>query len=132
MANYLEGLCVFICLGDLMAHFMSSEKFLKLYRHIAGVLILLLLLEPFGKELSKEIDGQGSLYELEKRLSGQEVLWSKESGREVLEKETEKTTQAYLGDLTDEKLRERLEDYGYEIEETEGNTEKTDYGREGE
>ena len=101
MANYLEGLCVFICLGDLMAHFMSSEKFLKLYRHIAGVLILLLLLEPFGKELSKEIAGQGSLYELERRLSGQEALWSKESGREMLEKESEKTSRAYLGDLTD-------------------------------
>lgn len=132
MANYLEGLCVFICLGDLMAHFMPSEKFLKLYRHIAGVLILLLLLEPFGKELSKEMAGQGSLYELERRLSGQEALWNKESGRELLEKETEKTTRAYLGDLTDEKLKERLEDYGYEIEETEGNTEKTDYGKEGE
>lgn len=138
MADYLEGLCVFICLGDLMAHFMPSDKFLKLYRHIAGVLILLLLLKPLGKEVFVDGDRQESFHELERRLAGWERLWNAEDETEMLADETEKMTQAYLGGLTDETLKEKLKAYGYEIEETEGNAEsiqenrgKTDYGKEG-
>lgn len=122
MDSYLERLCIFICLGDLLANFLPSPKFEKLYRYVAGILILLLVIEPLGKDVSKLLEEDGNSLEksFEERIAGQDSLWNAGNGTEIIKEETEKMTEAYLGQLTEEELAEELAGYGYEIVPKEG------------
>lgn len=118
MASYLERLCIFICLGDLLANFLPSEKFTKLYRYIAGALVLVLIIQPLGKateELVEKAKG-GYREEFEERMSGQNAFWKTQSEEEFL-KETENVLEAYMGQITDEEMKEKLEESGYEVHE---------------
>lgn len=118
MASYLERLCIFICLGDLLANFLPSEKFVKLYRHIAGALILVLIIQPLGKEvaeLAENAEG-GIREEFEERIEGQNAFWKAGSKDELME-ETENVLEDYLGQMTEEEMKEELAEYGYEVNE---------------
>lgn len=116
MGTYLERLCVFICLGDLLANFLPSPKFAKLYRYVAGALILLLILNPLGREVSEFIEkGEGGMREsFQERITEQSRFWN---GEEV-GNESEKLMDAYMESFTDEEMKEELERYGYEMEES--------------
>lgn len=121
MGSYLERLCIFICLGDLLANFLPSPKFEKLYRYVAGILILLLVIEPLGRDVSKMIeDGNGMEETFKERIAGQAGLWDAEKGAESIKEETERMTEAYLGQWTEEEMAEELVQYGYEITPAEG------------
>ncbi|MBP3458086.1 MAG: stage III sporulation protein AF [Lachnospiraceae bacterium] len=128
MGSYLERLCIFICLGDLLANFLPSSKFEKLYRYVAGILILLLVIEPLGKDVSKlmEEEGNGLEKTFEERIAGQDLLWDAGKGTDRIKEETERMTEAYLGQLTEEEIAEELTDYGYEIESEEGADKKVE------
>lgn len=119
MGTYLERLCIFICLGDLLANFLPSPKFAKLYRYVAGALILLLIINPLGQEVSELLDngGVGIEEEFQDRLLQQKRLWNAENTDEV-GKESEKMLDAYMESFTDEEMKEELERYGYEMEES--------------
>lgn len=116
MGTYLERLCIFICLGDLLGNFLPSPKFEKLYHAMAGVLVLLVLLHPLGKNIAKNMENQESRQwaAFEERTLGQKDLWNVEAGTESIRKETEKIMEDYLAGLTEEELEEELEQYGYE------------------
>lgn len=118
MASYLERLCIFICLGDLLANFLPSEKFTRLYRYIAGALVLVLIIQPLGKETAKLVEKAEGGYteEFEEKISGQNALWKMQSKEEFME-ETENVLEEYLGEMTDEEMKEKLEEYGYEVRE---------------
>lgn len=122
MGSYLERLCIFICLGDLLANFLPSSKFEKLYRYVAGILILLLVIEPLGKDVSKLMEEEGNDLEavFEERIAGQDSLWDAESGTDSIKEETARMTEAYLGQITEEEMEEELAEYGYEIMQEEG------------
>lgn len=121
MGSYLERLCIFICLGDLLANFLPSPKFEKLYRYVAGILILLLVIEPFGRDVSKMIEDRNGMEEVfRERIAGQAGLWDAENGAETIKEETERMTEAYLGQWTEEEMAEELVQYGYEITPEEG------------
>lgn len=122
MGDYLERLCIFICLGDLLANFLPSPKFEKLYRYVAGILILLLVIEPLGKDVSKLMEERGNGLEaaFEERIAGQGSLWDAGKGTDSIKEETERMTEAYLGQLTEEEMAEELTEYGYEIVPEEG------------
>ena len=109
MGTYLERLCIFICLGDLLANFLPSQKFAKLYRYVAGALILLLIVNPLGQEMSEFINiGEGGVGEsFRERILKQNELWY-----------TENVLDAYMESFTDEEMKEELERYGYEMEES--------------
>lgn len=119
MGSYLERLCVFICLGDMLANFLPSTKFAKLYRYVAGALILLLVLDPLGRGVSefmeKGKDGGRELFQ--ERLMEQGRLWDGKSADEA-GKEAERMMDAYMESFTDEEIKEELERYGYEMEES--------------
>lgn len=119
MGTYLERLCVFICLGDLLANFLPSPKFAKLYRYVVGALILLLILNPLGKEVSEFMEkGEGGIGEsFQERMAEQNRFWNEIDADEV-EKESEKLMDAYMESFTDEEMKEELERYGYEMEES--------------
>lgn len=119
MGTYLERLCIFICLGDLLANFLPSPKFAKLYRYVAGALILLLIINPLGQEVSELLDngGVGIEEEFQDRLLKQNRLWNAGNTDEV-GKESEKMLDAYMESFTDEEMKEELERYGYEMEES--------------
>lgn len=119
MGTYLERLCIFICLGDLLANFLPSPKFAKLYRYVAGALILLLIINPLGQEVSELLDngGVGIEEEFQDRILQQKRLWNAENTDEV-GKESEKMLDAYMESFTDEEMKEELERYGYEMEES--------------
>lgn len=119
MGTYLERLCIFICMGDLLANFLPSPKFAKLYRYIAGALILLLIINPLGREASELIDNwEGGIGEgFQERILKQNELWNVENLDEVGE-ESEKVLDAYMESFTDEEMKEELERYGYEMEES--------------
>lgn len=119
MGTYLERLCIFICLGDLLANFLPSQKFAKLYRYIAGALILLLIINPLGQEVSELIDnGEGGMVDsFQERILKQNELWNPENTDDV-RKESEKMLDAYMESFTDEEMKEELERYGYEMEES--------------
>lgn len=119
MGTYLERLCIFICLGDLLANFLPSPKFAKLYRYVAGALILLLIINPLGQEVSELLDngGVGIEEEFQDRLFKQNRLWNAGNTDEV-GKESEKMLDAYMESFSDEEMKEELERYGYEMEES--------------
>lgn len=119
MGTYLERLCIFICLGDLLANFLPSPKFAKLYRYVAGALILLLIINPLGQEVSELLDngGVGIEEEFQDRLLQQNRLWNAEN-TDGVGKESEKMLDAYMESFTDEEMKEELERYGYEMEES--------------
>ncbi len=119
MGTYLERLCIFICLGDLLANFLPSPKFAKLYRYVAGALILLLIINPLGREVSELLDngGVGIEEEFQDRILKQNRLWNAENTDEV-GKESEKMLDAYMESFSDEEMKEELERYGYEMEES--------------
>lgn len=117
MGSYLERLCIFICLGDLLANFLPSSKFTKLYRYIAGALILLLVLKPLGQEAwemfeNGNIEAGADFFE---RMEEQKKLWRGEGTEEIAE-ESEKMLDAYMESFTDEEMKEELKRYGYEME----------------
>lgn len=115
MGAYLERLCIFICLGDLLGHFLPSKQFTGLYRMVVGALVLLILLEPLGKNMSEIIREQGQNWEeaFADIASGQSSLWSVD--KEALEKETGKAADAYLSGMSEEEVKEELAEYGWEI-----------------
>ncbi|MBD5542281.1 MAG: hypothetical protein HDR00_14045 [Lachnospiraceae bacterium] len=117
MASYLERLCIFICLGDLLANFLPSEKFVKLYRHIAGALILVLIIQPLGKEVAGLVENAegGIREEFEERIEGQNAFW-KAGNEDALMEETENVLEDYLGQMTEEEMKEELAEYGYEVD----------------
>jgi len=119
VGTYLERLCIFICLGDLLANFLPSQKFAKLYRYVAGALILLLIVNPLGQEMPEFINiGEGGVGEsFRERILKQNELWYTENMDEV-SKESEKVLDAYMESFTDEEMKEELERYGYEMEES--------------
>lgn len=119
MGTYLERLCIFICLGDLLANFLPSPKFAKLYRYVAGALILLLIVNPLGQEVSKLMDNGGGEIgeEFQEKILKQSQLWNAENMDEV-SKESEQMLDAYMESFTDEEIKEELERYGYEMEES--------------
>ena len=119
MGTYLERLCIFICLGDLLANFLPSPKFAKLYRYVAGALILLLIVNPLGQEVSKLMDNGGGEIgeEFQERILKQSQFWNAENMDEV-SKESEQMLDAYMESFTDEEMKEELERYGYEMEES--------------
>lgn len=117
MEAYLERLCVFICLGDLLCHFLPSQKFAKLYRFTVGALILLLIIRPLGQEISELTEkGKGETWEsFEERILTQNAYWDVRS-EENIRKESERITDAYLGQMEDEEMKEALSEYGYKID----------------
>lgn len=121
MNTYLERLCIFICLGDLLGNFLPSPKFEKLYRYIVGVLVLLLIVQPLGENVVKAMENAGSDMgkSFEERIAGQNALWDAESGTEAIREETEKMTERYLERMTEKEVKEELEARGYEIPDAE-------------
>ncbi|MCH5281377.1 MAG: hypothetical protein J1E61_07890 [Lachnospiraceae bacterium] len=115
MGAYLERLCIFICLGDLLGHFLPSKQFTGLYRMVVGTLVLLILLEPLGKNISEIIREKGQSWEeaFADIASGQSKLWGMD--RETLEKETGKVADAYLSGMSEEELKQELADHGWGI-----------------
>ena len=123
MGSYLERLCIFICLGDLLGHFLPSKQFTGLYRMVVGALVLLILLEPLGKSVSQIIREKGQSWEeaFGDIASGQSKLWGVD--REALEKETGKVADAYLSGMSEEEVKKELAEYGWEISEENEETE---------
>lgn len=117
MENYLEGICIFICLGDLLGHFLPSKKYEKLYRYSLGILVLLLIVQPFGKSVAKALgtgtDDFAKLFE--ERISGQNGLWDAESSEETLQEETDKILEGCLGRMSESQMQDELEERGYEL-----------------
>lgn len=131
MGVYLERLCIFICLGDLLGHFLPSKQFTGLYRMVVGALVLLILLEPFGKNMSQIIREKGQSWEetFADIASGQSKLWGMD--RETLEKETDEAVDAYLSGMSEEKVKQELAEYGWEIPEENKETEDEGSGESG-
>lgn len=129
MGAYLERLCIFICLGDLLGHFLPSKQFTGLYRMVVGALVLLILLEPLGKNMSEIIREQGQNWEeaFADIASGQSKLWGVD--RETLEEETDKAVDAYLSGMSEEEIKEELAEYGWEIPKESEETEDEDRGK---
>lgn len=119
MGTYLERLCIFICMGDLLANFLPSPKFAKLYRYVAGALILLLIIEPLGRDVSELLENAegGSGGSFQERIMEQSKLWKAKDVDEA-GKESERIMDAYMESFTDEEMKEELERYGYEMEES--------------
>lgn len=115
MEAYLVKVCIFICLGDLLTHFLPSEKFAKLYRSITGMMMLLLILEPLGKNVADSVIDNAMEEKLWERISGQENLWNADLGTEWIKEETNRMMEAYLGEFTEEEMAEELNDYGYTV-----------------
>lgn len=115
MGPYLERLCIFICLGDLLGHFLPSKQFTGLYRMVVGALVLLILLEPLGKNMSQIIREKGQSWEeaFGDIASGQSSLWGVD--KEALEEETGKAADAYLSGMSEEEVKQELAEYGWEI-----------------
>jgi hypothetical protein len=117
MEEYMERLCVFICMSDLLANFLPSPKYEKLYRHVTGGLILLLLLQPLGKETAVfwTEDGSDLTQILDARLEKQTEWWNVRSDAEEIKKQTEQSIESCLEELTEQEIEEELTGYGYEI-----------------
>ena len=124
MGAYLERLCIFICLGDLLGHFLPSKQFTGLYRMVVGALVLLILLEPLGKNMSEIIREKGQSWEeaFADIASGQSKLWGID--RDTLEKETGKAADAYLSGMSEEEVKQELAEYGWEIPDKNEETEE--------
>lgn len=126
MENYLEGLCIFICLGDLLGNFLPSAKYEKLYRYTAGVLVLLLIVQPLGKNVAELLDtATGGMNEsFEERIAGQSGLWDAGMGTETIQEETDRILESYLGRMSEEEMKEELEERGYGLPEEENMAEE--------
>ncbi len=94
MSVYLEGLCIFICVSELLGNFLPSEKFAKWYRYLSGVFVLLLLIKPLGE--------------------GVEMVLDKKPDFEIQSLDEFKGLEdAYLEQLEEEEITEYLKSYGY-------------------
>lgn len=120
MNTYLERLCIFICLGDLLGNFLPSPKFEKLYRYIVGILVLLLIVQPLGENVAKALENTESDMgkSFGERIAGQNTLWDAGSGTETIREETEKIMERYLERMTEKEVKAELEEHGYEIPDT--------------
>lgn len=118
MENYLESICIFICLGDLLANFLPSVKFEKLYRYIFGMFVMLVIIQPLGKSIAELLDENesGLRTEFEQRIAQQNDLWDVSSDDGIIREQTEKLTEAYLGQWSEDEMQKELADYGYQIE----------------
>lgn len=116
MSEYLEKICIFICLTELLGNFLPSPKFAKLYRYISGVLVLLIIIKPLGDSVIEVLEQKGDSLaaEFEESLQGQEMFWELED--------------SYLEEVSEEELAEYLQPYGYDREETEGSEEVREDG----
>ena len=79
----------------------------------------MLIVNPLGQEMSEFINiGEGGVGEsFRERILKQNELWYTENMDEV-SKESEKVLDAYMESFTDEEMKEELERYGYEMEES--------------
>lgn len=94
MGEYLEKLCIFICVSELLGNFLPSEKFAKWYRCLSGIFVLLLLIKPLGE--------------------GVEMVFDKKSVYDVQSPEDFKELEdEYLEQLEEEEIKEYLGAYGY-------------------
>lgn len=127
MEKYLEGLCIFICLGDLLGNFLPSPKYEKLYRYTLGVLVLLLIVSPVGKNVARLLEtAEGGVNEVfEERIAGQGGLWDAGKGEEAIREETDRILESCLGRISEDEMKEELTERGYEILEEE-QTRETD------
>lgn len=115
MEAYLEKLCVFICLGDLLGHFLPSPGYEKLYRYLFGTLVLLMMLKPLGEGVTEAAQTEtADVWEaFSDRLSGQSGLWDADGANEALQEETERMLEGYLGRISEEEMEEELSERGY-------------------
>lgn len=122
MESYLEGLCIFICLGDLLGNFLPSPKYEKLYRYTAGVLVLLLIVQPLGKNVAELLEAaKGGINEsFQERIAGQSGLWDAGSGTKAIEEETDRILESYLGRMSEDEMKEELTERGYGLTGEEG------------
>ena len=79
----------------------------------------MLIVNPLGQEMPEFINiGEGGVGEsFRERILKQNELWYTENMDEV-SKESEKVLDAYMESFTDEEMKEELERYGYEMEES--------------
>lgn len=101
VSEYLERLCIFICIAELLGNFLPSEKFAKWYRYIVGIFVLVLMMQPLqdGIGLLFEKEGNQFFYVLESDKKDTQEFWEWENG--------------YLDQLKEEQLVTYLKPYGY-------------------
>lgn len=48
MEQYIQNICIFICLCDFIAQLFISDEYMGLYKNISGIFIVLYLMYPMG------------------------------------------------------------------------------------
>lgn len=101
VSEYLERLCIFICIAELLGNFLPSEKFIKWYRYIVGIFVLVLMIQPLqdGIEILFEKEGNQFFSVLETDQKDAQEFWEWEN--------------SYLDQLNEEQLITYLKSYGY-------------------